>query len=197
LRVIAGKWRSRPLRVPKGRTVRPTADRVREAVFDILGDRVAGAVVLDLFAGSGALGLEALSRGAKSAVLVESDPAAFAVLKKNAESLGAAEADALLMDYRRAVPLLRRRGLRFSLVFFDPPYAKGMAEGAAEAVGRAGLLLPGAAAVVEDAARAPEGRFPGDWSRSVSRRYGDTRVTVFTVPDRPSRDHNEADKESP
>lgn len=181
MRIIAGKWRGRPLRAPKGFTVRPTSDRVREAIFDILGDRVAGAATLDLFAGSGALGLEALSRGAPSAVFVESDPGAFGILRGNIESLGARGADPLHLDYRQALRRLRARGMRFGLVFLDPPYGKGMAAESAAGLGRAGLLESGATVVVEEAARTPDAVFPEGWEPVADRRYGDTRVVIFAV----------------
>lgn len=181
MRIIAGKWRGRPLRTPKGFTVRPTSDRVREAIFDILGDRVAGAATLDLFAGSGALGLEALSRGAPSAVFVESDPGAFGILRGNIESLGAPGAESLHLDYRQALRRLRARGMRFDLVFLDPPYGRGMAAESAEGLGRAGLLESGATVVVEEAARTPDAVFPEGWEAVADRRYGDTRVMIFDV----------------
>ncbi len=161
--------------------VRPTTDRVREAIFDILGESVAGAAALDLFAGSGALGLEALSRGAASAVLVEPDPAAFAVLRGNIDSLSASGAEALPLDYRKALRRLRARGTRLGLVFLDPPYGRGLASAAAAEIERSGLLAPGAVVVVEDAFRSPEDAFPEGWERTVDRRYGDTRVRMFVV----------------
>jgi 16S rRNA (guanine966-N2)-methyltransferase len=167
----------------RGKAVRPTADRVREALFSALAGRTSGRSILDLFAGTGALGLEALSRGAARAVFVEADPGAFAVLRRNLETLEAVEAEALLMDYRKAVRLLRDRGTRFGLVFLDPPYGKGMAADAAGRLREAGLLEPGAAVVVEEAARMPEAVFPEAWPRVFDRRYGGTRVTVFEVPE--------------
>jgi len=179
LRIVAGKWRGRTLRAPKGLAVRPTSDRVREAIFDILGGRVDGASVLDLFAGSGALGLEALSRGASQAVFVESDPTAFGVLRKNIESLGAGEAESHLLDYRQALRRLRARSMRFGLVFLDPPYGKGLSADSAAGLSRAGLLQPGGTVVVEEAFRAPEAAFPEGWDLFVDRRYGDTRVMLF------------------
>src|SRR3972149_3298455 len=121
VRIVSGKWRGRLLRSPRGQSVRPTADRVREAVFNILGSRTEGARVLDLFAGTGALGLEALSRGAFSAVLVESAPRTFAVMRRNVLELGANGAEPLLMDYRAALRILTRRGSRFGLRFPGPP----------------------------------------------------------------------------
>lgn len=181
MRIIAGKWRGRPLRAPKGFTVRPTSDRVRESIFDILGDRVAGAAALDLFAGSGALGLEALSRGAPSAVFVESDPGAFGVLRGNIDSLVAQGAESLHLDFRQALRRLKARGVRFGLVFLDPPYGRGMAAESAAALGRAGILEPGATVVVEEASRTPDAIFPEGWETVADRRYGDTRVMIFAV----------------
>lgn len=181
MRIVAGIWRGRPLRAPKGFAVRPTSDRVREAIFDILGSRVDSAAALDLFAGSGALGLEALSRGARSAVFVEPDPAAFEALRGNIERLGAADADALPLDYRRALRRLRARGSRFGLVFLDPPYGRGMAPESAAGLTTAGLLETGATVVVEEAARAPDAVFPEGWEPVADRRYGDTRVMIFVV----------------
>jgi len=181
VRIVAGRWRGRPLCVPRGRAVRPTADRVREAVFDLLGDAVEGASVLDLFAGTGALGLEALSRGAACAVLVESGRGALAALRRNVEALGAS-AWILPMDYRSAVRRLRAAARRFDLVFLDPPYGRGLAAAAGGEVAAAGLLAPGAVVVVEDAARAPAGDFPPGWRAVAARRYGDTLVTMFETP---------------
>lgn len=186
MRIVAGKWRGRRLRTPKGRSVRPTADRVREAIFDILGDKTEGAWVLDLFSGTGALGLEALSRGASAAVLVESDPRAFAVLRRNIEELEACDAEALPMDYRAALRLLRGRGSRFRLALLDPPYGKGIAERAAGELAGSGIVEPGGTVVIEEAVRAGEPSFPAGWEREQNRRYGDTRVTLFTVREEPT-----------
>ncbi len=154
---------------------------MREAVFDILGGRVERTAVLDLFAGTGAMALEALSRGASSAVLVEADPRVFEVLRRNAESLGAGEAEAILSDYRQAVRALRARRKRFDLVFLDPPYGKGLGSAAAGALARAGLVGPGAIVVAEEAVRFPDDPFPPGWETAADRRYGDTRIRLFDV----------------
>lgn len=182
MRIVAGQWRGRTLRAPAGRSVRPTQDRVREAVFDILGGRVKGRTVLDLFAGTGAMALEALSRGAASAVLVETDPRVFEVLKRNMESLGADRAEALRLDYRQAVRVLRARRTHFDLVFLDPPYGKGLGSAAAAGLDRAGLIAPGADVVAEEAVRFPDEPFPEGWEVAADRCYGDTRIRVFDVP---------------
>lgn len=161
--------------------MRPTSDRVRESIFNILGPRVAGADVLDLFAGTGALGLEALSRGAASAVLVEADPLAFAVIRQNVESLGAEGSELLPMDYRRALRRLAALGRRFELVFVDPPYGTGMAARAAAETAASGVAAAGATVVVEDAARSRVLDAPEGWRLAAERVYGDTRVTMFEI----------------
>jgi 16S rRNA (guanine966-N2)-methyltransferase len=182
LRVVAGRWRGRPLRAPRGLSVRPTGDRVREAIFGILGDRVAGARVLDLFSGTGAMAIEALSRGASEAVLVESSAVAVAVLKANLAAVGAEGAACLPVDYRKALRQLAARGDRFSLVFLDPPYGKGLVGRAAVELERGGLLRPGAVVVAESAVRFPDDAVPAAWIPTADRRYGDTRVEIYAVP---------------
>jgi 16S rRNA (guanine966-N2)-methyltransferase len=140
VRIQSGRWKGRTLEVP--RRARPTSSRAREALFDILQDRIAGARVLDLFAGSGAVGLEALSRGAASAVFVESDPEALEV---NVETLGAGggEVEILSGDARRAVAALSGRGERFDLVFADPPYtlARAIPRSIADVLAPEGTLV--------------------------------------------------------
>jgi 16S rRNA (guanine966-N2)-methyltransferase len=165
--------------------VRPTADRVREAIFNILGGRTEEARVLDLFAGTGALGLEALSRGARMAVLVESDLRAFTVMRANVRALEATGAKPLPMEYRAALRFLQGHGFRFDLVFLDPPYGKGIAERSAGDLDGAGLLEPGGTVVVEEAVRAKESLFPAGWERIEDRRYGDTRVMIFRAGKEP------------
>ena len=185
MRIVSGEWRGRRLRTPAGQAVRPTADRVREAIFNILGARTKGARVLDLFAGTGALALEALSRGASSAVLVESDPRTYAVMRRNVLDLGASTAEPLLMECRAALRFLRGRGSRFELVFLDPPYGRGMAGRSAEDMEGAGVLEPGGTVVVEESAKAKESLFPAGWERVGDRCYGDTRVMIFDVGKEP------------
>ncbi len=124
MRIIAGEARSRVIEAPKGLDTRPTLDRVRENLFNIIAQRVPDARVLDLFAGSGALALEALSRGAETAVLVDHDREAHRVECENADRLGYTnQARVLLCDCRQALARLEREYARFDLVFLDPPYA--------------------------------------------------------------------------
>lgn len=180
MRIVAGRWGGRRIVAPKGEgasaVTRPTSDRVREAVFSALGD-VGGMRVLDLFAGSGALGLEALSRGAAHAVLVERDRRALAALRANVEALGASrdEVEIVPRDARIALRTARERGDEYSLVFLDPPYRQAPALGAELEEGLKGLLAPGARVVCETDRRAP---LELDLPCTLDRRYGDTRIRI-------------------
>ena len=140
MRIIAGKWRGRTIDAPLGGATRPTADRVRETLFSMLASRLGSfdeLRVADLFAGSGALGLEALSRGAATATFVENDASAAAVLRRNAERLGA---EAQVMS---ASALALPRAAPFDLIFADPPYAPGAGSAVVRSVVDAGWLGPG------------------------------------------------------
>jgi 16S rRNA (guanine966-N2)-methyltransferase len=179
VRVIAGRFRGRRLKAPRGeKTTRPTSDRVREACFSMLGD-LDGAVVLDLFAGTGALGIEALSRGAERAVFVERDAAALRVLRANLDALGlsGAQAEVQAGDALTALRTAREGGETYDLVFVDPPYSRaGALEGKLGPV-LGDLLAEGARVVVESDRRAPL-RLPLVVERE--RRYGDTVITIHT-----------------
>jgi 16S rRNA (guanine966-N2)-methyltransferase len=175
VRVIAGAARGRPLRVPAGEGTRPTADRVKEALFSSLQPRLPGARVLDLFAGSGALGLEALSRGAGSLTAVESHSAALAALRHNIEAVGLPGVEVVASDVRRALHGALP-GSPFDLVLLDPPYRMPTDELADVLAALAGHLAPGATVVVERPARAGEVVWPADLLAEGSRRYGDTAV---------------------
>ena len=176
MRIIAGEAKGRKLYAPGGEDTRPTADRIRESVFGILGPRVLEARVLDLFGGTGALALEALSRGAARATIVDSSVKAIACIRRNAEAvLGAdmARVEIFRADYRQAIERLAQP---FDLVFLDPPYRMETAYGdALTRLRQRGLLAEGALAILERAeARAialPEG-----FSVRDVRRYGETCV---------------------
>src|SRR3954463_5755422 len=164
MRIVGGRFGGRALLAPKSQSIRPTADRLRESLFNILvhayGDPAAGARVLDLFAGTGALGLEALSRGAAFVLFVDDGAEARALLRGNVDALGAGGASKV---YRRdATRLGPAHPMEpFSLAFLDPPYGKGLAERALTSAKEGGWLAPDALAVVEEAAETtfapPEG----------------------------------------
>ncbi|WP_207839370.1 16S rRNA (guanine(966)-N(2))-methyltransferase RsmD [Williamsia soli] len=176
-RIIAGAARGRRLAVPEAGT-RPTTDRVREAIFNILAARVDfdGAAVLDLFAGSGALGLEALSRGAGSVVLVESDNRAARVIEANIRSAGLSGA---VVERRRVVEHLRKSGSVADIVFADPPYDlpdEQLSELLRLLV--AGRVAPGGTVIIERSSRSPVTAWPEEFGDVDVRRYGETRIEL-------------------
>jgi 16S rRNA (guanine966-N2)-methyltransferase len=181
MRIIAGEFKGRRLASVKGR-IRPTSDKVREAIFSILGAAVAEARVLDLFAGTGALSLEALSRGAREAVLVEDQAAALEVLRRNLEALGVAErARVMPLPVQGALKKLAARGERFDLIFLDPPYGRGLAAATLAALEASGLLVPEAQVVAEHSHRETLPQRLGRLGLSDCRRYGDTQVAFYRV----------------
>lgn len=175
MRIIAGKHRGRPLAAPEGRDVRPTSDRAREAVFDILAhgrfaeqDVCLDAIVLDAFAGTGAFGLEALSRGARHASFIEQDRTARAVLQKNIAALGEASHSAILTADATRPP--RATGA-CSLVFLDPPYEEDLATPALKALTQSNWIAKEALVIVEIAVK-EELDEPEAFTRLDERRYG-------------------------
>lgn len=176
MRIIAGSRKGRRIAAPPGLETRPTGDRVREAVFNLVGP-LDGARVLDLYAGSGAMGLEALSRGAEHATFVERDRVAAATIAKNAETLGLADAVTLRReDVRRVLAADASAGTLYDLVLVDPPYR--MLPGLLPDLSRLvpPVVAAGGLVVVESEAREePELPLPA----RTSRRYGSVRVTVF------------------
>jgi 16S rRNA (guanine966-N2)-methyltransferase len=182
MRIVAGQFGGRQLVAPAGDRTRPTAARAREALFAILSD-VSSERVLDLYAGSGAMGFEALSRGAAQLVLVEASKAAQRAIRSNVAALGL-EARATLLPLRSEASLkaLERLG-PFSLVFADPPWADSQAAlGVLENLAASTLLDPAARLVLEHAARTPPTPKPGSRLWPIdTRRWGDTAVTIFVV----------------
>lgn len=183
MRVVGGKLRSRPLAGPKSDAVRPTTDRLREALFNILahsyGDPVTGARVLDLFAGTGALGIEAISHGADYALFVDEGVEARALLRDNVESLGLGGVTRIFR--RDATRLGPAHPLEpFSLAFLDPPYGKALAEKSLTSTRDGGWLIPEALVVVEEAADAAF-KAPDGFIELERRRYDDTEF-IFLRP---------------
>jgi 16S rRNA (guanine966-N2)-methyltransferase len=174
MRVIAGSRRGARLAAPRGAATRPTSDRVREALFSILGSAVAGARVLDLFAGSGALAIESLSRGAASATLVDSSAAAIKVIERNLVAVGfdAEVRRARALDYLERA---RTAARQYDLVFLDPPYRHTSTLGPQLSKGLAPVVAPGARVISESDRRAP---LELDLPLLDERRYGDTLIRI-------------------
>ena len=179
MRIVAGEWRGRAIEAPPGAGTRPTSDRVRETLFSMLTSRLGsfeGLRVADLFAGSGALGFEALSRGAASATFVESDSAAVGAVRRNAAKLGAGDRARVIASSALALPMSEP----FDLLFADPPYAAGSGSSVVESVCKAGWLAHGGWLSIEtsrgDAVDAPE------LDVEVVRDVGRARLTLLRRP---------------
>jgi 16S rRNA (guanine966-N2)-methyltransferase len=186
MRVIAGRLGGRRLKAPAGRLTRPTSDRVKEALFAMLAD-VDGASVLDLFAGTGALGIEALSRGAATAVFVERDAGVAKVLAANLHALALTGelAEVRRTDVRKAVQSARAREETYDLIFIDPPYEQAREWGPELTVALPSLCRPDARVVVESDRRSPlELPTAGAQALEIERqkRYGDTLITIHRHP---------------
>jgi 16S rRNA (guanine966-N2)-methyltransferase len=178
MRIIAGSRKGARIFAPRGSATRPTSDRVREAAFSLIGP-LEGADVLDLYAGSGAMGLEALSRGAASAVLVETDPAAISAIRRNLDKLGLGGAEIAREGSARRVASDARAGRRYDLVLIDPPYEILDHALSSLAPYLPSVVAPGGLVVVESGEHeSPELPLP----QRTSRRYGSARLTVFESP---------------
>ncbi len=177
MRVISGRWRGRALKAPEGESTRPTSDRAREAIFSMLTSRLGsfeGLDVLDVFAGTGALGIEALSRGAGSACFLDNDAAAVRAIKANLKTMGADG------DVRQAPVLAVGRAPRpHHVVFLDPPYGEGLAGPALAHLWAQGWIAPAALISVETAANEV---LDCDWELLVERRFGKALVRLFRTP---------------
>jgi 16S rRNA (guanine(966)-N(2))-methyltransferase RsmD len=194
MRITGGSDGGRRLRAPAGQKTRPTSARTREAIFDVLAARhfgggMADVRVLDLYAGAGTLGLEALSRGAAACVFVDQASSAVAAVRHNlglmAGSLAQAATRVLRAEVLRELPRLGARGERFELIFADPPYAGPEVDKVVAAVGEAKLLAEHGVLVVEHAARRAAPAAPEGLMAEATRRYGDSAVTFYVHPEVP------------
>ncbi len=180
MRVLAGELKGQRLITPKGRTTRPTADQVRIACLDTLMPYLEAGPFLDLFAGAGGVGIEALSRGAPSAVFVEEDRGAIAALSDNVARLGLKDrARIIRADVTRALATLASEGARFAVVFLDPPYDSLHTAGTLDRLGEGACLTPGAVVVAQHPTKrppAPDGDALALWK---TKRFGETTLTFF------------------
>ena len=183
MRIVGGEFRGRPLATPRSQDIRPTTDRTREAVFNVIahrfGDRLGGARVLDLFAGTGALGLEALSRGAGFAMFIEESAEGRGLIRTNVEAFGLTGRTKI---FRRDATKLGDAGTvqPFGLLFADPPYGKGLGEQALRSARGGGWLMPRAICVIEETASAPFGPVEG-FVLLDERNYGETVIRFLEV----------------
>jgi 16S rRNA (guanine(966)-N(2))-methyltransferase RsmD len=178
---ISGGWlRGRTIRAPRGMTTRPTSDFLRQVAFNLLGERIVGAGVLDLYAGSGAFGLDALSRGATRALFVETDPAAVAALRANLQALEvAARARVVHSDVETALRRLARAGERFDVIFLDPPYGAGATAPALESLASGSLLGENGVVLVQAFQKDALPERLGRLTAQRRRRHGESCLTLF------------------
>jgi 16S rRNA (guanine(966)-N(2))-methyltransferase RsmD len=183
MRVIAGEYRGRRLISPEGRDVRPTIDRVKEAMFSILAGAVEDAVVLDLFSGSGNLGIEALSRGAKFCYFVDAAKKSIDLIRKNIEIVGAeARSKVVHSDYRRAIEVLLAKRERIDLILIDAPYNMCEYDEILSAFEKEGgsILSEDAVMVIERDRKHGGYALPAGLKPEKTRKYGQTELDIIT-----------------
>ena len=180
MRVIGGRLKGKRLASFKGSRIRPTSDRVKEAIFNIISSHIEkGMGVLDLFAGTGNLGIEALSRGAGRAVFVEKDKASVEVIRKNLESCSlTGESEVIGLDIKKALPIIGSKGESFGLIFLDPPYNQGLADDTLQLLGKS-PLHSGTLIITEHSPNETISENYGGIKMFDKRKYGDTSVSFF------------------
>ena len=182
MRIIAGRFKGHRLPSPRNKGVRPTTVRVREALFSALGTGVSGSIVLDLFAGTGAFGFEALSRGAEAVVFVDSDPLTTKLISETAESLRVQDRVMVLtLNAFQAMKEMAGQGRQFGTVFLDPPYETDWIQRVVSSATFSDLLESGATLVIERSALLEGPRIPETFHKAFGRKYGDTIVEIFHV----------------
>jgi 16S rRNA (guanine(966)-N(2))-methyltransferase RsmD len=184
LRIIAGISRGRKLVSPKDSSIRPTGDRVKEALFSMIDAHLPGSKVLDLFAGTGSLGLEALSRGAEFATFVENSPKSLELLKKNIELAGfKAQSEVIYKDALRAAAAFGKSGRVFDIIFVDPPYKENLYEKVLSSIENYGIIRNGGLVVVEYPAAMAINEAKVRFIPVRSKRYGNTAINIYTRGD--------------
>jgi 16S rRNA (guanine966-N2)-methyltransferase len=181
MRIISGNFKGKRLKAPKGQTLRPTSDRVKESIFNILGREINGKTVLDLFAGTGNLGIEALSRGAARVVFVEKGRQAIRVIEQNLSQCGMwPRSEIIQKDVHRAIGVLGRRGDCFDLVLMDPPYERGLVERTLKKLQAHTIYHEGSVVVIEHDRREPLPDLREAWTLTLQRRIGDTLLSFMS-----------------
>ena len=181
MRIISGTSKGRKLVTPRGYSLRPTSDRMKESIFNILGKEVEDKVVLDLFAGTGNLGIEALSRGAKKAFFVETGRQALQLIQKNLARCGVeGQSEIVPEDTTRAIGMLKQKREVFDLILIDPPYGKGMVQKTLERLNSQKIYHEGSILVVQHDRREPVSETTGRWNLFRQRRMGDTLISFLT-----------------
>jgi len=185
MRIISGTSKGRKLATPKSQSIRPTSDRVKESIFNILGEEVEGKLVLDLFAGTGNLGIEALSRGAKKAIFVEKGRKALQLIQRNITQIGLeGRVEIIPRDANRAIGILKGKGEIFDLILMDPPYEKGLIKRTLIKLISHPIYHTGSILVIEHDRREPMPDTLEGWNLVRERRLGDTVISFLTPRDK-------------
>jgi len=186
MRIISGTSKGRKLVTPRSQSLRPTSDRVKESMFNILQDDIVGKVVLDLFAGTGNLGIEALSRGAKKTIFVEKGRQALRLIQRNLTQFGLeSQSEILPKDANRAIGILKQKGESFDLILMDPPYQKGLIQKTLMTLNSHQIYHKDSILVIEHNRREPLSTVMEGWNLIRQRRIGDTLISFLT----PWEDH--------
>jgi 16S rRNA (guanine966-N2)-methyltransferase len=181
MRIISGTSKGRKFATPRSQSLRPTSDRVKESIFNILRVEMEGNVVLDLFAGTGNLGIEALSRGAKKAIFVEKERQAIRFIQRNLTQLGLEERSEIVpKDTNRAIGILKQRGKSFDLILMDPPYEKGLIQKTLIKLSSHPIYHKDSILVIEHNRREPLPDTVAGWNLIRQRRIGDTIISFLT-----------------
>jgi len=195
MRIISGTSKGRKLATPKSQSLRPTSDRVKESIFNMLREEIEGEMVLDLFAGTGNLGIEALSRGAKKVIFVEKGRHALGLIQRNLIQFGLEEKSEILpMDANRAIGVLKQRGKFFDLIFVDPPYEKGLIERTLTKLNSHQIYHGDSLLVIEHHRRELLPPVINRWNLIRQRQMGDTVISFLTP--REDQGSSEAEIES-
>jgi 16S rRNA (guanine966-N2)-methyltransferase len=182
MRIITGTLKGRRLVTPKGMSLRPTSDRVKESMFNILGVEIKDKTILDLFSGTGNLGIEALSRGAKRVIFVEKNREAIRLIQRNLFACQMEDrSELLLKEVHQAIGFLKGKGERFDLIFMDPPYEKGLIRKTMEVLGTVKIYHEDSILVIEHNRREPLSDISDSWNLLRQRRIGET-VLSFLMP---------------
>ena len=181
MRIISGTSRGRRLVAQRGRAIRPTSDRIKESIFNILGNEVQGKLIVDLFAGTGSLGIEALSRGAKKVLFVEIEKQALRIIQKNLSACGMQRhAEVVPRDVNRAIGMLHGRGESFDLILMDPPYRQGLIQATVEILESRPIHHEDSILVIQHDRRERLPDLTGAWDLIRQRRIGDTLISFLT-----------------
>jgi 16S rRNA (guanine966-N2)-methyltransferase len=192
MRIISGTSKGRKLVTPRSYSLRPTSDRVKESLFNILRVEMEGKVVLDLFAGTGNLGIEALSRGAKKTIFVEKGRQALRLIQRNLTQFGLEERSEILpKDANRAIGILKQKGESFDLILMDPPYEKGLIQKTLMTLNSHQIYHKDSILVIEHNRREPLSTVMEGWNLIRQRRMGDTLISFLT----PREDHGSLEVE--